>query len=85
MPADCRDGRGLRLGTLASGERFGKRHRRHESHTRKERLDRMRAVVIDGHNPTVTQIGWMLLWVSATLISGVWVFLRYRPRFAEEA
>jgi ABC-type polysaccharide/polyol phosphate export permease len=45
----------------------------------------MRAVVIDGHNPTVTQIGWMLLWVSATLISGVWVFLRYRPRFAEEA
>ena len=45
----------------------------------------MRAVVIDGHNPTVTQLGGMLFWASATLISGIWVFLRYRPRFAEEA
>jgi len=45
----------------------------------------MRAVVIDGHNPTVTQLGGMLFWMSATLVSGIWVFLRYRPRFAEEA
>jgi len=26
-----------------------------------------------------------VFWMSATLISGIWVFLRYRPRFAEEA
>jgi ABC-type polysaccharide/polyol phosphate export permease len=45
----------------------------------------MRAVVIDGHNPSGGQLGLMLLWLSATLVSGVWVFVRYRPRFAEEA
>src|SRR5262249_7932853 len=45
----------------------------------------MRAVVIDGHNPTGGQLGWMMLWLGATVVSGVWIFVRYRPRFAEEA
>jgi ABC-type polysaccharide/polyol phosphate export permease len=45
----------------------------------------MRAAVIDGQNPSSSQLAWMLLWLSATLVSGVWVFVRYRPRFAEEA
>ena len=45
----------------------------------------MRAVVIDGQNPSGSELGWMMLWLSTTLISGVWIFVRYRPRFAEEA
>ncbi len=45
----------------------------------------MRAAVIDGHNPSTSQLGWMTLWLGATLLSGVWIFVRYRPRFAEEA
>ena len=37
-------------------------------------------------NPTVTQLGWMVvLGGRRRYVSGIWVFLRYRPRFAEEA
>jgi ABC-type polysaccharide/polyol phosphate export permease len=45
----------------------------------------MRTVLLEGQAPSGSQFGLMMLWVSMTLISGVWVFIRYWPRFAEEA
>ncbi len=47
-------------------------------------IDAMRAAVIHGRNPSGSQLGWMMLWLSVTLVSGAWIFVRYRPRFAEE-
>jgi ABC-type polysaccharide/polyol phosphate export permease len=45
----------------------------------------MRAVLLEGHNPSGGDLALMVLWVSVTLVSGAWIFIRYRPRFAEEA
>jgi ABC-type polysaccharide/polyol phosphate export permease len=45
----------------------------------------MRTVLLEGQAPSGSQLGLMMLWVSMTLTSGVWVFIRYWPRFAEEA
>lgn len=45
----------------------------------------MRAAVLDGRAPSGVQFGSMTLWVTMTLASGVWIFARYWPRFAEEA
>jgi ABC-type polysaccharide/polyol phosphate export permease len=45
----------------------------------------MRTVLLDGQAPSGSDVGLMMLWLSVILISGVWVFTRYWPRFAEEA
>ena len=45
----------------------------------------VRAPLLDGRAPSEMQLGLVALWVMVTLASGIWVFLRYRPRFAEEA
>ena len=45
----------------------------------------MRAALLEGQAPSGRELGLMGLWVSMTLTSGAWVFVRYRPRFAEEA
>lgn len=45
----------------------------------------MRTALLEGQAPSGSQLGLMMLWVSMTLTSGVWVFSRYWPRFAEEA
>jgi ABC-type polysaccharide/polyol phosphate export permease len=44
----------------------------------------MRTVLLEGHAPAGSQLGLMMLWLSMTLVSGVWVFIRCCPRFAEE-
>ena len=45
----------------------------------------MRAVVLGGRAPSGGELGWAVLWLSVTLASGVWVFVRNWPRFAEES
>ena len=45
----------------------------------------VRTVVLEGRAPSGGQLGMMMLWVSITLTSGMWVFVRYWTRFAEEA
>ena len=45
----------------------------------------MRAVVLAGRAPSGGELGWAVLWLSVTLASGVWVFVRNWPRFAEES
>ena len=45
----------------------------------------MRTALLAGQAPSGSQLGLMMLWVAMTLTSGVWVFSRYWPRFAEEA
>jgi ABC-type polysaccharide/polyol phosphate export permease len=44
----------------------------------------MRAAVVEGRAPGVLQLGAMAAWLALALGSGIWVFTRYRPRFAEE-
>jgi ABC-type polysaccharide/polyol phosphate export permease len=44
----------------------------------------MRSAILEGRAPSAGQYGVMMLWVSVALASGVSVFMRYRPRFAEE-
>ncbi len=48
-------------------------------------LAAMRTVVLDGHAPSPSQCGLMGFWLCVALASGVWVFSRSWPRFAEEA
>ena len=45
----------------------------------------MRAAVVEGRAPGAVQVGVMTTWLVLTLTSGIWVFMRYQPRFAEEA
>ena len=44
----------------------------------------MRSAVLEGRAPSGAQLGLMMLWVAVSLASGMWVFTRYQPRFAEE-
>jgi lipopolysaccharide transport system permease protein len=44
----------------------------------------MRSAVIDGRAPSGAALGIMAFWVGIALVSGIWVFTRYQPRFAEE-
>jgi ABC-type polysaccharide/polyol phosphate export permease len=48
-------------------------------------LGAMRVALLDGQAPSGSEITLMALWLSLMLMSGAWVFIRYRPRFAEEA
>ena len=45
----------------------------------------MRATVLEGRAPGAHQLAVMAAWLVLALASGVWVFTRYQPRFAEEA
>ncbi len=48
-------------------------------------IEATRAALLDAQGPSWAQLGLMALWISATAITGVWVFSRFAPRFAEEA
>jgi len=48
-------------------------------------LGAMRGALLEGQTPSGSELALMGLWLSLTLASGAWVFLRYGPRFAEEA
>jgi ABC-type polysaccharide/polyol phosphate export permease len=45
----------------------------------------MRTALLEGQAPSASALAMMVLWVTMTLTSGAWVFIRYRSRFAEEA
>lgn len=48
-------------------------------------LGAMRAALLEGQAPSASELASMAFWLSLTLVSGGWAFLRYRPRFAEES
>jgi len=48
-------------------------------------LGAMRAALLEGQAPSAGELTLMGLWLTLTLASGTWAFLRYWPRFAEEA
>ena len=45
----------------------------------------MRTALLEGQSPAGRDLGLMAIWLTVTLASGMWVFIRYWPRFAEEA
>jgi ABC-type polysaccharide/polyol phosphate export permease len=47
-------------------------------------LSVIRSAVLDGQGPPIPQVGLMVFWVTAALLSSFPVFGRYQPRFAEE-
>ena len=47
-------------------------------------IEAMRAALLDARGPTWTELGFMTFWIAAAAVSGVWVFTRLAPRFAEE-
>ncbi len=44
----------------------------------------VRSALLGGQVPSGAQLGLMALWVAGMLASGIWVFSRYAPSFAEE-
>ena len=44
----------------------------------------VRTGLLSGHGPSGMHLAVIVLWVTVTLASGVWVFARHSPRFAEE-
>lgn len=44
----------------------------------------VRSAVIEGRAPSGADLGIMAFWLATALASGIWVFARYQPRFAEE-
>ena len=44
----------------------------------------VRAALLSGQMPSPTDLAWVAAWMVVMLCSGVWVFARYGPRFAEE-
>ena len=48
-------------------------------------LGGMRAALLEGQAPSGSELTLMGLWLLLALTSGAWVFIRYWPRFAEEA
>src|SRR5262245_36678971 len=43
-----------------------------------------RVALLEGHTPDAGYLLGMAFWLGITLISGIWVFSRYSPRFVEE-
>ena len=48
-------------------------------------IEATRATLLDARAPSWAEISLMGFWISVTVITGVWVFSRFAPRFAEEA
>ncbi len=48
-------------------------------------IEAARAALLDARAPSWGEFGLMAFWLSFTVITGVWVFTRFAPRFAEEA
>lgn len=48
-------------------------------------IEAMRGALLDAHAPSGPQLGLMAGWLAVMLASGLWVFIRQKPRFAEEA
>jgi lipopolysaccharide transport system permease protein len=48
-------------------------------------IEATRAALLEARAPSWTELGLMTFWISLTAITGVWVFSRFAPRFAEEA
>lgn len=47
-------------------------------------IEATRAALLDARGPSWTELGFMTFWIFITAVSGVWVFYRLAPRFAEE-
>ena len=47
-------------------------------------LDAVRTALLEGRAPSIGQLGLAAAWVAVMLVFGMWVFARYRSRFAEE-
>jgi ABC-type polysaccharide/polyol phosphate export permease len=47
-------------------------------------IEAMRAVLLHAQAPSALQFALMGFWIAVMLASGVWIFNRYAPRFAEE-
>jgi ABC-2 type transport system permease protein len=48
-------------------------------------IETMRDALLDAHAPSGPRLGLMAGWIIIMLASGLWVFIRQKPRFAEEA
>jgi homopolymeric O-antigen transport system permease protein len=48
-------------------------------------IEAMRAALLDAHAPSPSQLSFMTGWLAVAVVSGLWVFTRNTPRFAEEA
>jgi ABC-type polysaccharide/polyol phosphate export permease len=48
-------------------------------------IEATRAALLDARAPSWAELGLMGFWIAAAVITGVWVFSRFAPRFAEEA
>jgi homopolymeric O-antigen transport system permease protein len=48
-------------------------------------IEAMRSALLDALAPSGSQLGLMTGWLTVMLASGLWVFMRQKPRFAEEA
>jgi lipopolysaccharide transport system permease protein len=47
-------------------------------------IEATRAALLSARGPTWTELGFMTFWIVVTAVTGVWVFTRLSPRFAEE-
>lgn len=48
-------------------------------------LGAMRAALLEGHSPSGSEFTLMAFWLSLALLAGMWAFMHFRPRFAEES
>ena len=48
-------------------------------------IEATRATLLDARAPSWAELSLMGFWIAVTVITGVWVFSRFAPRFAEEA
>ncbi len=48
-------------------------------------IEGTRAALLDARGPSWAELGLMTFWILVTAITGMWVFSRCSPRFAEEA
>jgi ABC-type polysaccharide/polyol phosphate export permease len=48
-------------------------------------IEATRAALLDARGPSWVELGLMGFWLVVTGVTGIWVFSRLAPRFAEEA
>jgi homopolymeric O-antigen transport system permease protein len=48
-------------------------------------IESMRGALLDGHGPSLSQLGLMVAWPAVTVVLGQWIFTRYKSRLVEEA
>lgn len=47
-------------------------------------ISAVRAVLLGGHGPSRLHLALIALWTAGTFLTGLWLFARHSPRFAEE-